>query len=49
MDAPEGAVRIVGGHSKLEAIRCRKHYIAREVFLLIKQRQREINQTRIAA
>jgi transposase len=37
------------GHSKLEAIRCLKRYIAREVFTLIKQRQREINQTRIAA
>jgi hypothetical protein len=43
------AKRIGEGHSKLEAIRCLKRYIAREVFLLIKQRQREINQTRIAA
>ena len=41
--------RIAEGHSKLEAIRCLKRYIAREVFTLIKQRQREINQTRIAA
>ena len=37
------------GHSKLEAIRCLKRYIAREVFILIKQRQKEINQTQIAA
>jgi hypothetical protein len=33
----------------MEAIRCLKRYIAREVFVLIKQRQKEINQTRIAA
>src|SRR4029079_18837207 len=39
-----GAKRIGEGHSKLEAIRCLKRYIAREVFMLIKQRQREINQ-----
>jgi transposase len=43
------AKRIAEGHSKLEAIRCLKRYIAREVFTLIMQRQREINQTRIAA
>jgi len=43
------AKRIGEGHSKMEAIRCLKRYIAREVFILIKQRQREINQTRIAA
>src|SRR5215203_2796683 len=43
------AKRIAEGHSKLEAIRCLKRYIAREVFTLIAQRQREINQTRIAA
>jgi transposase len=43
------AKRITEGHSKLEAIRCLKRYIAREVFTLIAQRQREINQTRIAA
>jgi transposase len=29
--------RIAEGHSKLEAIRCLKRYIAREVFSLIKQ------------
>jgi transposase len=36
--------RIAEGHSKLEAIRCVKRYIAREVFSLITQRRREINQ-----
>ena len=43
------AKRIAEGHSKLEAIRCLKRYIAREVFTLIVQRQSEINRTRIAA
>jgi transposase len=38
------ARRIAEGHSKLEAIRCVKRYIAREVFSLITQRRREINQ-----
>jgi transposase len=42
------AKRIAEGHSKLDAIRALKRYIAREVFILISQRQREINQTRIA-
>jgi transposase len=37
------------GHSKLEAIRCLKRYIAREVFCIIRQRNREINRTTIAA
>ncbi len=43
------AKRIAEGHSKLEAIRCLKRYIAREVFTLITQRQRAINQTQIVA
>jgi transposase len=43
------AERMAEGHSKLEVIRCLKHYIAREVFILIGQRQKEINQARIAA
>jgi transposase len=43
------AKRIADGHSKLEAIRCVKRYIAREVFSLISQRRREINQGRAAA
>jgi transposase len=38
------ARRIAEGHSKLEAIRCVKRYIAREVFSQIAQRRREINQ-----
>jgi transposase len=42
------ARRIAQGHSKLEAIRCLKRYIAREVFTLISQRKREIGQARIA-
>lgn len=43
------AKRIAEGHSKLEAIRCVKRYIAREVFSLISQRRREINQLPSAA
>jgi transposase len=43
------ARRIAEGHSKLEAIRCLKRYIAREVFSLLRQRRREINQVRTAA
>jgi transposase len=43
------AKRIAEGHSKLEAIRCIKRYIAREVFSLINQRRREINQLPAAA
>ena len=42
------AKRIAEGHSKLEAIRCLKRYIAREVFTLISQRKREIGQAQIA-
>ena len=43
------ARRIAQGHSKLDAIRALKRYLAREVFTLIRQRQTEINATRIAA
>jgi transposase len=43
------ARRIAEGHSKLEAIRCLKRYIAREVYTLIRKRGQEIAQTRIAA
>jgi transposase len=39
--------RLSQGHSKLEAIRCVKRYIAREVFYIIQRRQREINSTKI--
>jgi transposase len=38
------AKRIAEGHSKLEAIRCLKRYIAREVFSLITQPRRGVNQ-----
>ncbi len=41
--------RIAEGHSKLDAIRALKRYIAREVFTIIMRRQKEVNQTRIAA
>jgi transposase len=43
------AKRVSEGHSKLEAIRCLKRYIAREVFYIIRHRQHEINATKIAA
>ena len=43
------ARRIADGHSKLEAIRCLKRYVAREAFTLVTQRQRAINQTQIVA
>jgi transposase len=43
------ARRIEEGHSKLEALRCVKRYIAREVYALIRQRGREIAQTRVVA
>ncbi len=43
------ARRIAEGHSKLEAIRCLKRYIGREVFTLLRSRRREINQTLFAA
>jgi transposase len=41
--------RITEGHSKLDAIRALKRYIAREVFHIITRRNKEINQSRIAA
>ena len=43
------ARRVAEGHSKLEAIRALKRYIAREVFTLIKRRHKQIKQVRIAA
>lgn len=42
------AKRIAAGHSKLDAIRALKRYIAHEVFTLLAKRQREINQARVA-
>jgi len=41
--------RISEGHCKLEAIRCLKRYIAREVYYVIRQRNRQIGQAQIAA
>ena len=43
------ARRMAEGHSKLDAIRAVKRYIAREVFTIIRRRQKEINQTSIDA
>jgi transposase len=43
------AKRITEGHSKLEAIRCLKRYIAREVFSLIKQQTQESHPAPTAA
>lgn len=43
------ARRIAQGHSKLDAIRAVKRYLAREVFTLIMQRQKDINTTQITA
>ena len=43
------ARRVAQGHSKLEAIRCVKRYIAREVFNIIARRHKQINQAQIAA
>lgn len=41
--------RIAEGHSRPEAIRCVKRYIAREVYRLLRDRNKQINQTQIAA
>jgi transposase len=43
------ARRVAEGHSKLDAIRSLKRYLAREVFNLIMQPHKEINAARIAA
>jgi len=43
------ARRVAQGHSKLEAIRCVKRYIAREIFNIIARRHKQINQAQIAA
>lgn len=39
--------RLKDGLSKMEALRCLKRYIAREVYFLLKNRNQEINQTQI--
>ena len=41
--------RMAEGHSKLEALRCVKRYIAREVYGLLRQRAREIAQIQIVS
>ncbi len=43
------ARRLTEGHSKLEAIRCIKRYIAREVYHVIRRRNREVGQRELAA
>lgn len=43
------AKRLTEGHSKMEAIRCLKRYIAREVFQIIRKRHNEINTVQIAS
>ncbi|MGV2932782.1 IS110 family transposase, partial [Vreelandella venusta] len=48
LDADTQAWRVGEGHSKLEAIRCLKRYIARELYYVLRSRHREINQTQIA-
>jgi len=40
--------RVNQGHSKLEALRCLKRYIAREVYYTLKKRNNFINSTQIA-
>ena len=41
--------RRADGLSKMEALRCLKRYIAREVYFLLRNRNREINQSQITA
>lgn len=43
------AKRLQEGHSKLEALRCLKRYIAREVYYLLRNRNREINGVQVAS
>lgn len=43
------AHRVAKGDSKLDAIRCLKRYITREVFTHITHRQKAISQKRLAA
>lgn len=42
------ARRLTEGHSKLEAIRCLKRYIARELYYVLRNRHREIQQVQFA-
>jgi transposase len=41
--------RLTQGHTKLEALRCLKRYIAREVYYILKKRNNLINSIQIAA
>lgn len=41
--------RIAAGSTKMEAIRCLKRYIAREVYGIIRRRSQEINRTQITS
>lgn len=43
------AKKLTEGHSKMEAVRCVKRYLAREMFYALKARTEVINQTQIAA
>ena len=43
------AKKLAQGHSKMEALRCVKRYLAREMFYTLKARNTAINQTQIAA
>ena len=43
------AKKLSEGHSKMEALRCVKRYLAREMFYVLKARTEVINQTQIAA
>lgn len=43
------AKKLAEGHSKMEALRCVKRYLAREMFYTLKARNAVINQTQIAA
>lgn len=41
--------RVTQGNTKLEALRCLKRYIAREIYYILKKRNNFINSTHIAA
>ncbi|BCO14976.1 hypothetical protein RIMD111065_33320 [Aeromonas hydrophila] len=41
------ARRVAKGHSKMEALRCLKRYISREVYTLLRNQNRLINSTQI--
>ncbi|AXC69050.1 hypothetical protein DRW71_15095 [Salmonella enterica subsp. diarizonae] len=41
------AKRVAEGHSKMEALRCLKRYISREVYTLLRNQNRQINSTQI--